>query len=53
MAAVHAVETDIEDGTIVVTVSADEPSHAAVKCALDEYGVRWRITHRPARKAER
>ena len=52
-AAVHAVETDIEDGTIVVTVSADEASHAAVKCALDEYGVRWRITHRPARKAER
>jgi fatty-acyl-CoA synthase len=52
-AAVHAVETEIEDGTIVVTVSADEASHAAVKCALDEYGVRWRITQRPARKAER
>ena len=52
-AAVHAVETDIEDGTIVVTVSADEESHAAVKGALDEYGVRWRITRRPARKAER
>ena len=52
-AAVHAVETEIEDGTIVVTVRADEASHAAVKCALDEYGVRWRITHRPARKAER
>jgi fatty-acyl-CoA synthase len=53
MAAVHDVETEIEDGTIVVTVSADEASHAAVKCALDEYGVRWRITHRPVRKAER
>jgi fatty-acyl-CoA synthase len=53
IAAVHAVETDIEDGTIVVTVRADEASHADVKCVLDEYGVRWRITHRPARKAER
>ncbi|MFF2244404.1 acyl-CoA synthetase [Arthrobacter sp. NPDC058130] len=53
MAAVNAVETDIEDGTIVVTVRADEASHAAVKCALDEYGVRWRIAHRPAGKAER
>jgi fatty-acyl-CoA synthase len=53
IAAVHAVEIDIEDGTIVVTVRADEASHADVKCVLDEYGVRWRITHRPARKAER
>lgn len=53
MAAVHAVEADIEEGTIVVTVSADEASHAAVRQALDEYGVRWRITHRPARKADR
>jgi fatty-acyl-CoA synthase len=53
IAAVHAVETEIEDGTIVVTVSADEASHPAVKRALDEYGVRWRITHPPARKAER
>ena len=53
IAAVHVVETEIEDGTIVVTVSADEASHPAVKCALDEYGVRWRITHPPARKAER
>ncbi|CAH0301329.1 Long-chain-fatty-acid--CoA ligase [Arthrobacter sp. Bi26] len=52
-AAVHAVETDIEDGTIVVTVRADEASHAAVKRTLDEYGVRWRITHRPAGKANR
>jgi fatty-acyl-CoA synthase len=53
MAAVHAVEADIEDGGIVVTVSADEAAHAAVKRALDEYGVRWRITHRPAAKADR
>lgn len=53
MADVHAVETAIEDSTIVVTVSADEASHAAVKRVLDEYGVRWRITHRPARKANR
>lgn len=53
MPAVYAVEADIEDGTIVVTVSADEASHAAVKCVLDEYGVRWRITRQPARKAER
>ncbi|HEU5484533.1 MAG TPA: acyl-CoA synthetase, partial [Microlunatus sp.] len=53
IAAVHAVDADIEDGTIVVTVRADEASHADVKCVLDEYGVRWQITHRPARKAER
>ncbi|MET0916037.1 MAG: acyl-CoA synthetase [Jiangellaceae bacterium] len=53
IAAVHAVEADIEDGTIVVTVSADEAAHAAVERALDEYGVRWRITHLPARKADR
>lgn len=53
MAAVHAVEADIEDGTIIVTVRADEASHAAIERALDEYGVRWRITHRPARKADR
>jgi fatty-acyl-CoA synthase len=53
IAAVHAVETEIEDGSIVVTVSTDEASHAAVEGALDEYGVRWRITHRPVRKAER
>ena len=53
MADVHAVEADIEDGTIVVTVSVDEASHPAVEGALNEYGVRWRITHRPARKADR
>lgn len=47
------VEADIEDGTIVVTVSAHEASHAAVKRVLDEYGVRWRITFPPARKADR
>ncbi|MDP9984764.1 fatty-acyl-CoA synthase [Pseudarthrobacter oxydans] len=53
MAVVHAVEAEIEDGTILVTVSADQASHAAIKRALDEFGVRWRITHRPARKADR
>lgn len=53
MTAEHAVETDIEDGAIVVTVSADEASHAAVKRTLDEYGVRWRITHPHTRKADR
>ncbi|MFK4297782.1 fatty-acyl-CoA synthase [Arthrobacter sp. GAS37] len=53
MAAVHAVEADIEDGAIVVTVSADEASHTKVTRALDEYGVRWRVTHWPAPKADR
>jgi fatty-acyl-CoA synthase len=53
IAAVHAVEADIEEGTIAVTVSADKASHAAVERALDAYGVRWRITHRPAPKADR
>ena len=52
-AGVHAVETEIEDSTIVVMVRADEASHAAVRRALDEYGVRWRIRHRPERKADR
>ncbi|MCX2747527.1 acyl-CoA synthetase [Arthrobacter sp. MI7-26] len=53
MAAVHAVEADIEDGAIVVTVTADEASHTAVKHALGEYGVRWRVRHCPAPKADR
>ncbi|WP_285289390.1 acyl-CoA synthetase [Arthrobacter sp. ISL-48] len=53
MPTVHAVEADIKDGTIVVTVSVDEASDAAVQSALNEYGVQWRITRRLTVEADR